>query len=117
MTSNEPRDQLAKYCTDFIEGYAWADTGEEAAKHIETVLGWHPPPRVIESASAMQDERHGTVVRFRNGVVGAVDTGGGEWPGRVMTLQNPVYYWHLDDSDSGLFPALVLWEPEEAHRG
>lgn len=76
--------------------------------------GWRPPPRVIETASVLRDESHGTVIRFRDGTVAAVDTAGGHWPGRVMTLENPVDYWHLTDGDMELFPALVLWEPEEA---
>ncbi|AHH20796.1 hypothetical protein NONO_c60200 [Nocardia nova SH22a] len=53
MSDNDSRDQLAKYCMDFADNVAWASTGEEAAKHIETVLGWQPPPRRIETAEEL----------------------------------------------------------------
>ncbi|WP_305780045.1 hypothetical protein [Nocardia nova] len=76
--------------------------------------GWRPPHRRIETAAALSDEPDGTVLRFRGGVVAAVNTANGHWPGRVRTLESPVDHWHLSDGDTDLFPAVVLWEPKEA---
>lgn len=123
MSSNEPRDQLAALAKR-IRSQAVISTRPGQLDELERIAndlaalelefaGWRPPPRVIETASVLRDESHGTVIRFRDGTVAAVDTAGGHWPGRVMTLENPVDYWHLTDGDTELFPALVLWEPEE----
>ncbi len=47
----EPCDELVLYLDRLIGGSAWADTGQEAVKHIATVLGWRPPARILTDAA------------------------------------------------------------------
>ncbi|MGW5387167.1 hypothetical protein [Nocardia sp. NPDC003963] len=76
----DPRADLAEYCTNLIEGIAFADTGEEAAEHIATTLRWRPPARVIEHAAELDALPAGSVVMMTTWMRRAfVHAGGGRW--------------------------------------
>lgn len=47
------RDELAAYLDRVIDNEAWANTGAEAAKHIEEQLGWSKP-RTVTSAAELK---------------------------------------------------------------
>ena len=56
------RDELAAYLDRVIDNEAWANTGAEAAKHIEEVLGWSKP-RTVNSATELDALPHESVIR------------------------------------------------------
>ncbi|MBT9295353.1 hypothetical protein KKP62_10300 [Rhodococcus sp. GOMB7] len=55
------RDELAAYLDRVIDNEAWANTGAEAAKHIEEVLGWSKP-RTVNSATELDALPVGSVL-------------------------------------------------------
>lgn len=68
------RDELAAYLDRVIDNEAWANTGAEAAKHIEEVLGWSKPRTVNDAAEldALPDlsvviDKHDDVSQKRGG--------------------------------------------------
>jgi hypothetical protein len=97
----------------------------EAVAGAVITLGWRPPPRRIETAAAIAEERTGTVIRSRSGDIGSVDHGpNGEWigPATLVHLLDPGSGIELsvadlaDDELASTFPYTVLHEPEEAGR-
>ncbi|QIP39691.1 hypothetical protein G9444_2505 [Rhodococcus erythropolis] len=55
------RDELAAYLDRVIDNEAWANTGAEAAKHIEEQLGWSKP-RTVNNAAELDALPVGSVV-------------------------------------------------------
>lgn len=103
MPDNEIRTQLAAYLTNLIEGYAWADTGDEAAEHVVTVLGWRPPARIIDSAADLDSLPDGSIIRMRYGTAAQKVDEAWEIPNEVGRCL----------SEAIDLPATVLFEPEE----
>lgn len=109
MTDQAARAELAEYCTNLIEGIAFADTGEEAAEHIATTLGWRPPARVIETPDELDAMPIGAAVLD---AFAAVCT---------CVHTDPITGWVRATSAVGggqhrhrpYLPATVLWEPEQ----
>lgn len=99
----DPRHELAEYCTNLIEGIAFADTGDEAAEHIATVLGWRPPLRRIETDAELHTAPAGIVVRASDGTIAARHPSGF---GVVFGHERP-FDWSVLRA-----PAVVLLEPE-----
>lgn len=72
--------------------------------------GWRPPPRRIETVEDLVGEPNGTVIRFRHGEIGVINTASGRWPGRVHILEP--HNWSMPEGFiSDDFPAEVLRTP------
>jgi hypothetical protein len=102
VSETENRERLAAYLTDLIEGYAWAHTGEEAAAHTATVLGWRPPARVVNSAADLDALPDDSIIRTCYGTVTQKVDDCWEVPNEVGRYL----------SESVDLPATVLYEPE-----
>lgn len=59
---------LARYIDDVLETVAWAQTGEEAAQHIATELGWRPPARSLRTVGDLKALPHRSIVLGRDDV-------------------------------------------------
>lgn len=101
------RDELAAYLDRVIDNEAWANTGAEAAKHIEEVLGWSKP-RTVNSATELHTLPVESVVRNANGWIGEISIVSGK----------PVIFWIgnecEDDLEDITLPVTVLFTPGEA---
>ena len=100
------RDELAAYLDRVIDNEAWANTGAEAAKHIEEVLGWSKP-RTVNSATELDALPHESVIRDSLGDVYE------KWwpPDESMTeWMTPGMSW----TPTPTLPATVLFTPGEA---
>lgn len=113
MSSNEPSDQLAEYCTNLIEGYAWADTGDEAAEHIERELGWRPPPRVLKTPDDLQAMPLGSIV-LADGVVCRRQRNA---KGALWRVLGEHLLWTCSQLARKSESITVLWEPEKPAGG
>lgn len=102
------RDELAAYLDRVIDNEAWANTGAEAAKHIEEVLGWSKP-RTVNSATELDALPHGTLIRDVVDRVGEIET---------AISGNRVVFWIgnecEDDLEDITLPVTVLFTPGEA---
>lgn len=106
------RDELAAYLDRVIDNEAWANTGDEAAKHIQHRLGWVKPRTVdgVEELDALPDL---SVVR---------DAGHEDSPGEIWEkwYRPTGPQWmrvgstKFRASDQITLPATVLFTPGEA---
>ena len=103
------RDELAADLDRVIDNEAWANTGAEAAKHIEEVLGWSKP-RTVNSAADLDALPVGSVVRELDDApsvfekVACEDETGWEMPGDL--------HWYTPGEIA--LPATVLFTPGDA---
>ena len=100
------RDELAAYLDRVIDNEAWANTGDEAAKHIEEQLGWSKP-RTVNSAAELDALPHESVIRDSLGDVYE------KWspPDESMTeWMTPGTRW----TPAPTLPATVLFTPGDA---
>lgn len=86
------RDELAAYLDRVIDNEAWANTGDEAAKHIEEQLGWSKPHTV----------KFGDLGSLPIGVVVRNNEGG------TVAVRESEKYWFIP----GLDYEIELWELE-----
>lgn len=104
------RDELATYLDRVIDNEAWANTGAEAAKHIEEVLGWLKP-RTVNSAAELDALPMFTVIRSEQGSV---------WERQYGALGKPLWIEATQtrgfphSSDEIALPATVLFTPGDA---
>lgn len=104
-------NELAAYLHDLIEGYAWADTGVEAAEHIVTVLGWRPAStRVVETPAQLAAvEVAGCVIR---------ETTAGPSKNHQLWVKGTLPGWwravrrYQEGDCTPRLPARVLWAPQ-----
>lgn len=116
MGKHESHEQLAVYCSRLLEGAAWADTGEEAAKHIERELSWRPPARAIEGTDDFDALRSGAILRVTNGTTTSVwRKVGRQWESTEIGTGELCDSIDLDDfcRDEDA-TATVIFEPEDA---
>ncbi|WP_280193261.1 hypothetical protein [Nocardia farcinica] len=110
--SGTDRAKLAAYLGGFADNTVWADTGAEAVEHIETVLGWRPPARVITDPEELDGLPAGSVVLDAYGDVWALGSEGCKWyaantdrqgysSAEVFTPGKPMTVLHIPTEEAG----------------
>lgn len=123
MSSNEPRDQLARVLDGALarqqSDQSWMPPEGEslcldgffvprALADAVVAAGWRPPLRVIEDRTELEALPVGTIVRDAEGDAARRDDDGYCW----STGGGGPQWWAALP-----LPAAVLWEPEEVDRG
>lgn len=105
--------ELAEYLDRVLDGEAWASSGAEAAKHIETELGWSKPYEIstVEELEALPT---GSLIRCPDGEIGMIMTSARDRARRVVGYPNTVPVDELADVIRNTCgdPLTVIYTPE-----